>query len=140
MRLLRRPSTFSDVTAQAGADDVLPARPPTQGPRNDVVQTELRCGESAPAILTSVVVPREQVPTIELYFLFGKFCERQDADDARYGYLKAHGPDPVVLGRLELSSERAEFRPVLEVVRYVTAVFNTDDFGDGVAEVVSLEQ
>ncbi len=105
-----------------------------------MVQTELRCGESAPAILTSVVIPREQVPTIELYFLFGKSCERQDADDARYGYLKAHGPDPVVLGRLELSSERAEFRPILEVIRYVTAIFNADDFGDGLTKVVALEQ
>ena len=139
-RLLWRSTAFSDVALVARADDVLPTVAPASGSRYDMVQAQLGRRVSLAAILTGVAVAGEEVSTVESDFLFRKSGKRQNTNDPRDSKVKADRADPIVARGLELLLERAQLGPVIEVVRDVLPVLDTDDFRDRYLLTVPLEQ
>ena len=65
--LLRGTASLALVALGAGADHIGPGSFTSTGTREDVVKTKLVGREPAPTILTAVLVPGKDVPSIEFY-------------------------------------------------------------------------
>ena len=105
-----------------------------------MVEAEVRRAVSLAAVLTYVVVPREQVPPVELDVLLGQLGEGQDADDPRNHKVEPDRPNPIVSVGLELLLKGAKLGPVREVVGDVSSILDADDLGDGPSFVIAFEE
>ena len=113
--LLGGAAAFLDVALDAAADNVFPAAAAALAARDDVVERELSGAHALAAILAAIGVARVDVAAVKFDVLAGKLVVAEQADDARDGDLEADGVDPVVLIRLKLGLELADFAPALEV-------------------------
>lgn len=138
VRLGGRSTTFSDVALHASAHHIGPRRRSAARTRNDVIKAELRCREAFTAILTGVAIAREKIAPIELHFLSRQTGKREDAHDAGDDQMNAHRPDPVMFSRLEFALERADLRPVTEVVGHISSIFNIDHLRNRLAPGIAL--
>ena len=131
---------FPNVAPVAGADDVVPSGAAALGARYDMIQGELSRGESPATILTGVVIAGENAAAVEPDFLPGQLGEGQHPNDPGSDEVEADRADPIAVGSVELSFQRAKLGPIVEVVRNVTPVLDADDLRDGAAAAVPFEQ
>ena len=124
-------SPFSDIAVEAAADDVFPSGRAAAAFWHDVVQAQLMHAQSASTVLTTVLVPQEDIPAIEFHRVSGQAIVAQQPHDARDLDLEVDGADPIAIkGHVpQLATEKASFQPVVEVIRLENTTFHRDDFG-----------
>ena len=93
-----------------------------------MIDRQFRQREFAPAVLTVVAVPGEDVPAVELDGRSRQAVVEQQPDDPRHGDIKIDRRDPVVV-RLERFPHLAQLPPGLEIIVEVVAFFAGDDLG-----------
>src|SRR5437867_11354022 len=76
------------VTADAGADNVLPGRGPAAVARDDVVKIQIFAVEFAAAILAGVLVALKDVVARKFDFLLGQAVEEGQKNDPRHANAK----------------------------------------------------
>ncbi len=105
-----------------------------------MVECEFGGREAAEAILTGVVIPREDVSPVELDVLTRHPVERQYANDAGCHQRRANGTYPILIVAVLFAPHRAKLRPVFKVVGDVSSVLDVDDFGHRLVGRITFEQ
>ena len=127
--LLRRLAPLPDVARRACADNVRPNRLAPHTPRNNVVQRKLARRESFAAVLASVLVAGENIPTIELHLRPRQPIVKKKPNNPGHRDIKIHRRYPVVPVRLELAAKLADLAPALKIIVGIAAIFQADYFG-----------
>ena len=130
-RFLGGPPSFFGITAQAAANDVVPARRAASAARHHVVDTELAGGETLAAILAPVIVSCEEIAAVEAHGRLRHTIVAHQSDDARHLQRECHCPNELVLlAPFQLPPQYAQFAPRPKVVVGELAVLDVDHLGD----------
>lgn len=131
---------LANVAPVASADDVPPSGGAASRSRHYVIERQLSRRESLGTVLTRVVITCEKRSAVELDSRSRHARERQNTNDPRYEQVEANRSDPIVPVRPGFAEERAQLSPVVEVIGYVAALFERDDFRNRPKAVVALEE
>ena len=130
VRLLGRATTFADIALHTGAHDIFPRGRAALAARNDVVERQFTGRELIAAVLTAVVIAREQVASVELHLLSRQPIVNRQANNPRHGNIEAHRLNPVMFVGFEFARKLAEIAPLGKVVRDILTVIDVYDFGE----------
>jgi hypothetical protein len=126
--LLRRAATLATVATQAATDDVFPRGSTAMGARDNVVQAELVSGFHLAAILTRVIVTREQVLAVEPNRLSWHPIKPSQSGDSRDFHFKPNGLNELIVWLPLIRSQLAQFAPTIEVVSDELPIVIVNDF------------
>jgi hypothetical protein len=126
--LIGRTATLAAVAADAAGDDVLPVLPAALGDRNDVIESQLRRGQSVTAVLARMIVACVDVGARKGDALGGSAHTNpaQQPDDGRQLDGERHGAHLALVVRddlhLALTPQGDRLLPVHDAQRLVGGV------------------
>lgn len=138
--LARSPPSFSYVATRTGAHHILPIGGAGLGSRDDMIQSQLGCGELPATVLTPMVITGQDTSAIEFHLVTRELRERQNTNNARGSQVDPNRAHPFVILGFEFESQCAELDPVFKVIRYESSIFHADDFGYGFLGLVSFDE
>lgn len=79
-------------------------------------------------ILTHMAVAGQDVPAVEMKFLFRELIVFQQADDARHQNLEVYRTNPILIRLFHIRAKTAEFSPGIKGIVGKFPVFLVDNF------------
>ncbi len=121
--LFRSASAFSSITAVTRANNIAPGRDAALRARQHVVEVEFGAGQTPTAVLTGIIVTREDIEAREAHVTLGDPLVGDQQKNPRYADYSTHDAKPLMVNFDRKSAPAVEIEsPVLLVNRFGNAL------------------